>query len=100
MLVSISKGCFEMIAVHKLIAESEMPERDRIAGSELDVIFDNESIRDTLNLFFPFFTPYDFKCIVLYHEIGNGRGDYIVIHSHLIEKKCFPDISDFSPVSK
>lgn len=58
-----------MIAVHKLIAESEMPERNRIAGSELDVIFDNESIRDTLNLFFPFFTPSDFKCIVLYHEI-------------------------------
>ena len=78
-----------------LIAESEMPERYRIAGSELDVVFDDESIRNTLDLFFPFLTPADLECIVIDHKIGNGRGDYVVVHPHLIEEEGFPDIADF-----
>ena len=72
-----------------------MPERYRIAGSELDVIFDDEGIRNSFNLFFSFLAPPDLEGIVVDHKIRNGRGDYIVIHPHLIEEEGFPDISDF-----
>lgn len=49
----------------RLIVESEMPERYRIAGSELDVVFDDESVRDTFNLLVAFLAASDFKSVVI-----------------------------------
>lgn len=76
-----------------------MPERYRIAGGELDVVFDDESVRDAPDLFLPFPAPSDLERKAVDHKVGDGRGDYIVTHPHLVEEEGFPDIADFGSLS-
>ena len=72
-----------------------MPEWYGVAGSKFNVVFDNESVRNSFDLFVPFFASSYFKCILSNPKIGYRRSNNIMIDSHLIEKERFTDISYF-----
>ena len=71
-----------------------MPKRDFDTVTILDIILDDNTARNILNLAPSLLFTSDLKRIGPDHEIGIFRSNDIVPHLCLAIKECFPEISD------
>lgn len=77
-----------------LIIEPEQPKRHNVQVAEFNIVFDHISVCQTLYLLFPLVATAHLKGLLLHQEVGHGRGNHIVVHSHLVQEECFPEIPD------
>ena len=76
------------------IIHPKHPKWNDDAEPDFNFVADNDAVGNVLNLLFPLLFASGLECVFADAEVGFPRGDYIVVHSHLVVEKSLSHVAN------